>query len=84
MFRFALQRERLDGYTSRYSEDGIIRIADDGLDRLDHCSVEELESRIEALEKALKVAEGKDFVPNGDQISYKEVLEEWLNGKKTT
>lgn len=46
--------------------------------------LKELESRIEALEKALKVAEGKDFVPNGDQISYKEVLEEWLNGKKTT
>lgn len=46
--------------------------------------LKELEGRIEALEKALKVAENKDFTPNSDQISYKEVLEEWLNGKKTT
>lgn len=46
--------------------------------------LKELEGRIEALEKALKVAESKDFTPSRDQISYKEVLEEWLNGKKTT
>ncbi|MBQ7907679.1 MAG: hypothetical protein IJ309_07785 [Clostridia bacterium] len=44
----------------------------------------ELECRIKALENAVKQASSAEIGTTQDQITYKEVLEEWLNGKKTT
>lgn len=41
--------------------------------------LKELEKRIEALEKAISLPEA---VPDDKEASYKEVIDEWLNGKR--
>ncbi len=45
--------------------------------------IHELEARIEALEKAF-LTQNVPCEDNVSEASYKEVIDEWLNGKKST
>ena len=44
----------------------------------------ELENRIILLEKSLLTAKPSKSLDPVDEMSYKEIVDEWLNGKKNT
>lgn len=44
--------------------------------------LQEIENKLACLEKKLICLEGKKTADPVDEISYKEVVDEWLNGKK--
>lgn len=44
----------------------------------------EIKNKIHALEKRLESLENRKTADPVDEISYKEVVDEWLNGKQTS
>lgn len=44
----------------------------------------EIQNKVASLEKRVKSLENKKTSDPVDEISYKEVVDEWLNGKKTS